>query len=335
MNFLTISNKISKIAIYLLSGLLITVFLSLTSANNTESVRAQSPSSNAAVYHFQIGQWQAMSVSDGRLSFPPSMLVPNAPDTEVADALRADFLPSEELSLYINVLYLDTGDRKILIDTGSGDGSEGVGQLIANLDSYGVKAEDIDAVIITHAHPDHIGGIISTDEEFNFPNAQYYLSKNEWNFWTADTVEMPNSLLDEETQQNLVATAKPILQQLGDRLTLFQPGEEIIPGIRTIDISGHTPGQSAYAIASDGEQLIVTGDIFYSDPLNLEHPEWQVSFDVDPVKGVATRRQMLQQFVSDRSLLLAPHMPFPGLGHVKAEQDNYQWQPIQWQFAPS
>ena len=325
-----VPSKIPKIAIWLLCGLSIAVFLSLTSAVDTELVRAQSPRANAAIYHFQLGQWRAMSVSDGTIAFPPSTLVPNAPSTEVAEALTADFLPPEELSLYINVLYLDTGDRQILIDTGQG----AVGQLIANLNSGGVEAEDIDTVIITHAHPDHIGGIVGTQGELNFPNAQYYLSENEWNFWTAANVEMPNSLLDEQTKQQMVATAKPILQQIGDRTTLFQPGEEIIPGIQAIDVSGHTPGQSAYAITSDGEQLIATGDIFYSDPLNLEHPEWQVGFDVDPAKGVATRRQMLEQLERDRTLLLVPHMPFPGLGHVKAE-DNYQWQPITWQFAPS
>ena len=333
--FNIISGRILKIIIWLLCGLSIAIFLSLITAMDTNLVRAQSPRSNAAIYHFQLGQWQAMSVSDGTLSFPPSTLVPDAPSPEVAEALTADFLPPEELSLYINVLYLDTGDRQILIDTGSGTGQGAVGQLIANLDSGGVKTADIDAVIITHAHPDHIGGIVSTQGELNFPNAQYYLSENEWNFWTADTVEMPNSLLDEQTQQGMVDTAKPILQQIGDRITLFQPGEEIISGIQAIDVSGHTPGQSAYAITADGEQLIATGDVFYSDPLNLEHPEWQVGFDVDPVKGVATRQQMLEQLVSDRTLLLVPHMPFPGLGYVKTEQENYQWQPITWQFEPS
>ena len=328
-----VPSKIPKIAIWLLCGLSIAIFLSLTSVVDTELVRAQSPRTNAAVYHFQLGQWRAMSISDGTLSFPPSNLVPNAPSAEVAEALTSDFLPPEELSLYINVLYLDNGDRQILIDTGSGTG-QGAGQLIANLNSGGVTAEDIDTVIITHAHPDHIGGITKA-EKLNFPNAQYYLSENEWNFWTADSVKMPDSLLDEQTKQQMVATAKPILQQIGDRVTRFRSGEEIIPGIQAIDVSGHTPGQSAYAITSNEDRLIVTGDIFYSDPLNLEHPEWQVGFDVDPVQGVATRRQMLEQLESDRTLLLVPHMSFPGLGYVKAEGENYQWQPISWQFNPS
>lgn len=291
---------------------------------------------NAAIYHFRIGSWQGMSVSDGNLSFPPTFFLPNAEPTEIAESLSKDFLPSEELSIYVNVLFLDTGSHKVLIDTGAGKTGQGtVGQLVANLEAGGVNAEDIDTIIITHAHPDHVGGIITTAGEFNFPNANYYLAENEWNFWTAPNVEMPNSLLDEEYKQQTIASVKPPLQAIADRVTRFQPGEEVIPGIQALDVSGHTPGQSAYLITSDDEQLVVTGDVFYSDPLNLEHPDWEVRFDVDPAMGVATRKRVLQQFSSDRQLLLVPHMPFPGIGHVRAQDEHYEWQPIQWQFEPA
>lgn len=333
------ADRILNISIWLLSGLLMVALLSFLPVGRNRLLQAQVPPAtiaNTGIYHFKIGQWQGMSVSDGNLSFPPSLLVPNAQPTEIEKSLRENFLPLEELSLYVNVLYLDTGDRKILIDTGSGNTGQGaVGQLIANLNTGGVKAEDIDTVIITHAHPDHIGGIINSQGEFNFPNARYYLTENEWNFWTASTVEMPDSLLDRESQQQMITAAQSALRAIGDSITLIQPGDEVISGIKAVDVSGHTPGQSAYLITSEEEQLIVTGDIFYSDPLNLEHPDWKVGFDVDSAQGVATRQRMLEQFNSDRTLLLVPHMPFPGFGHVKTENEHYQWQPIQWQFEPA
>ena len=320
-------------------GFLIVGIFSLA-LGKTKLLRAQAPSplpmNNAAIYHFKIGEWNGMSVCDGNLSFSPTFFVPNANSTEVTASLAEDFLPPEELSIYVNVLYLDTGSHQVLIDTGAGKTGQGtVGQLVTNLETGGVRAEDIDTVIITHAHPDHVGGLTTKAGKLNFPNAQYYFSETEWNFWTSSTVEMPNSLLDEDYKQQTINAVQPQLKAIANRVTLFQPKDRVIPGIEAVDVSGHTPGQSAYLITSGNEELTVTGDVFYSDPLNLEHPDWEVRFDVDPALGVATRKRVLQKFSSDRKLLLVPHMPFPGIGHVRTKDDHYEWKPIQWQFEPS
>jgi glyoxylase-like metal-dependent hydrolase (beta-lactamase superfamily II) len=167
------------------------------------------PPTNAAVYHFKVGDVNAMVVSDGTLTFPPSFFVPKADPEAVEVALTEHFLSTEEVLAHINAMYLETDEHRVLIDTGSGNlFGPTAGHLLENLEAAGVEATDIDTVLLTHAHPDHIGGILDADGALRLPNAQFYISQAESDFWMADTVDMPRSLLDEETKAGIVAAAK-------------------------------------------------------------------------------------------------------------------------------
>jgi glyoxylase-like metal-dependent hydrolase (beta-lactamase superfamily II) len=296
---------------------------------------APSAPKNAGVYRFKVGGFNAATISDGILELPPTAVVPITAPPDVAAALRDEFLPEDLFVGYTNILYLDTGRQKVLIDTGAGNNYlPTLGALKDNLTAAGIDPATIDTVILSHAHLDHVGGIADQNGALTFPNARYYISQKEWDFWTDPSVSLPLFRMNEEMKQGTIAAAKKFLGLIEGRVQFFQPGQEVIPGITAVDVAGHTPGQSAFLIKSDAAELMVTADVFFSDPLNLEHPDWEVVFDTDPAQAVATRKRVLQQVTASRQEVLAYHMPFPGLGHVRSEDNHYEWKPTLWDFEP-
>ena len=220
-----LTNYLSRGQLLMLSaclslGLVLLGNSALSQPNPIETVSETAPT-NAAVYHFKVGDFKAMVVSDGTLSFPASFFVPKADPNAVTAVLTDHFLSTEDVFAHVNALYLETDEHQVLIDTGSGDAfGPTAGHLLENLQAAGVAVTDIDTVILTHAHPDHIGGILDADGQLRLPNAQFYISQAESDFWTADTVELPKSLLDEETKAGLMATAKGTMMAIRDRTTL-------------------------------------------------------------------------------------------------------------------
>jgi len=287
------------------------------------------------VYHFKIGAFECMAVSDGTFTYTPPTFPPpatllfcNAPKERLEQSLRQHNIQPEHwtewISPYICVL-VNTGEYLVLIDTGADGLGPNTGRLLQNLQADGIAPESIDVVILTHGHPDHIGGNTLDDGKPVFPNARYVMWKDEWDFWTSEQAE---EKLDEHVREVLLRVAHKNLAPIQGRLDLIEREREILPGIQAIMAPGHTPGHMALAISSGGEQLLCISDAVLHS-IHLEEPEWCAAVDFAPDQVVATRRRILNRAANDKALVLAFHFPFPGLGYVIQKGEGWQWQPIE------
>lgn len=286
-------------------------------------------------YHFKIGRLECIAVSDGTLTytpptFPPpaTLLFTNAPRERLEQVLLEHNLQPgqwvEWTSSYI-CLVAKTDDHLVLVDTGAGGLAPTTGRLMQNLQDVRIAPEDIDTVILTHGHPDHIGGNTDAGGKPAFPNARYVIWKDEWDFWTSEQAEQR---LDEHVREILVKIARKNLPPIQGKVDLLDREKEIVPGIRAIAAPGHTPGHMALEISSEGEQLLCIADAALH-PIHLEQPEWYAVVDFAPDQTVATRRRILHTAANRKALMLAFHFPFPGLGRIDQKGDGWQWQPME------
>jgi glyoxylase-like metal-dependent hydrolase (beta-lactamase superfamily II) len=287
-------------------------------------------------YRFLIGLYRCMIVLDGMRPYaqPARRFFANAPDRELADTLRGHQLDPENWQEYQSpypAILIETGLHRVLIDAGAGPLTPDTGKLLTNLGGAGIQAEDIDTVILTHAHVDHVGGLINGDGQPAFPHAHYYIGKEEWDFWTGEP-DLSSLAIPDEEKAMLVESARKNLMPLADRMIFVDREQEVVPGILAIPAPGHTPGHLAVAIYSQGSALLDIGDAALH-PIGLEHPGWRSVFDMDWQEAEASLRMLLQRAYDDHMLVFGYHFCFPCLGHVMPAGDGFQWQPGEMEMA--
>jgi glyoxylase-like metal-dependent hydrolase (beta-lactamase superfamily II) len=292
------------------------------------------PPTRSRFYRFKLGNFQVVSVSDGGTLLQPMKMLyaPDASEDEYRTTLRNHVREAEPEYSHLNTLFVGTGDNKILIDTGAGSMlGPGCGKQRVNLLRAGIDPDSIDSIILSHGHVDHVGGILNESGDSNFPNARFFISKEEWDFWTADHVTI-GQRIPEQMKEMAIHGAKHELAAIKDRVTFVKPGEFVFPSIEAIDARGHAPGQLAFRIISGEDTLVYAADTMHSTAISLEHPEWANALDNDQVTGCETRLAFLKRLATERTLITVPHFPFPGLGRISQTVRGYGWEPLLWEW---
>ena len=268
-------------------------------------------------YHFRVGQFSCVSLHDGTADYPAAAFFANANPAALAAAW--DGPPPDVLPTAHNCLFVDTGAHRVLIDTGPGvTGRPGAGWLLYACRLAGVDPASIDTVILSHTHPDHVMGLFDDRGHLAFPAARLVLSTLAWEAWLARAGEIERALLD------LLAPR-------------FAPVEvfpaAIVPGIQAALAPGHAPGQVTLTITGGpGAVLHYAADVI-AHPLHAAHPAWHIASDADPALATQTRRAFLAQAAQDQTLVFGYHCPFPGLGHIQAQGDAWEWVPLTIDFS--
>jgi glyoxylase-like metal-dependent hydrolase (beta-lactamase superfamily II) len=288
---------------------------------------------NPGWYRYKVGDFEVTVVTDGAATTPLSpAYVANANKDTVNAALAADHLASDKVTHAYTPLVVNTGSKLVAIDTGLGLGmfaqSKGaVGQYHSNLAAAGIDAKAIDVVIISHFHGDHINGLVGPENKPAFPNAEVMVPEVEWAFW-----------MDESNVSKLPEVARPqmpnpkrVFGVVGNKVTKYQAGKELVPGITAIASPGHTPGHVSHVVASGSSKILVQADVTAgAASLFARNPDWQFVFDTDKPQAVQTRRKIYDMAATDKMMVQGYHFPFPSAVYVEKSGNGYRLVPAPW-----
>lgn len=288
----------------------------------------------AGFYRYKVGDIEITVVTDGVNRFPlTDGFVTNAKKDDVNAALAAAYLPPDQMAIPYSPIVVNTGSKLIVIDTGTGEAnfvqSKGAaGQFLTNLAAAGIDPKDVDTVIISHYHGDHVNGLLKADNSLAFPNAEVLVPAAEHKFWMDDgeMSRAPKGRMEGLFKNNRRVLSGEVLK----RLRTYEGGKEIAPGISAVSTFGHSAGHTSHIVSSGPKSVFVQADVTNVPFLFVRNPGWHAAFDQDAPMAEQTRRKVYDMLAADRMMVQAFHYPFPGAAHVEKDGTGYRAVPVAW-----
>ncbi len=299
-------------------------------APRADAAPAQAKTQVPGFYRMMVGQFEITALYDGQFDLDPKLLR-NASQRDIQRLLAKRFTAHEpSIQTAVNAYLVHTGTRLVLIDTGAAQlFGPSLGRVVDNLKAAGYTPDQVDTVLLTHLHGDHVNGLIDADGKPVFARATVYAAQADAAFWLS--AEAAARAADDSKPFFQMAQAAAAPYQAGGRWQTFTDGSEVLPGITAHAAPGHTPGHSAFLIESAGDRLLVWGDIVHNVAAQFANPEIAIEFDVDRKAAVATRQKLLARAAKEKLMVAGMHLPFPGIGHVRrADKGSYEWIPVEF-----
>ncbi|MDP9810168.1 glyoxylase-like metal-dependent hydrolase (beta-lactamase superfamily II) [Rhizobium tibeticum] len=284
-------------------------------------------------YAVQVGEIEVLVISDGVLPLPTQMLGHNADPAARAAWLKDMFLPQDAFDWALNVVVVRSGDQTILIDAGLGMDPDlnlpRAGQLIKRLEAAGIDLASVTDVVLTHMHMDHIGGLLvdGVKEQLR-SDLRIHVAAAEVKFW--ETPDFSHAVMPSGFPDALRSAAKRFAREYQSQLWLFDEEYEVAPGVVVSRTGGHTPGHSVVRVASGGDRLMFAGDAVFA--VGFEHPDWHNGFEHDPEEAARVRVRLLRELAATGGQLVATHLPFPSVGRVAVDGDDFRWVAAFWDY---
>jgi len=311
---------------YLAAAILVTLASSVVGPNPALAAAPQRHDQVAGFYRMKVGDFEVTALFDGAAQFDLNWLTAKkATMNGVGEALHGDphLLDTNDTAFLVN-----TGEEVILVDAGAGTwfGGGAFGRLAVSLRSAGYSPEQVDRVLVTHLHSDHIGGLTTQDGKRVFPNAAIVVSKAESDFWLSPEIAAKAPKDVKPFFQAAQAISAPYLK--AGKWHTFSDSDALGDGIRAVALLGHTPGHTGYEFSSQGQKILFWGDTIHEQLAQLSHPDITVVFDIDHAAAAAMRKQLFPTLARESVMIAGPHMPFPGMGRLRKEANGYVWAPV-------